>query len=65
MPEHIINGLKNIQNSFNRECLHNIDIASAIMKKDELYNSVNNGKQHNYKKLESEWFEIIKEGEKC
>jgi MoaA/NifB/PqqE/SkfB family radical SAM enzyme len=65
MPEHIINGLKNIQNSFNRECLQNIDIASAIIKKDELYNLVNNGKQHNYKKLEPEWFEIIKEGEKC
>ena len=64
-PEYIINGLKNIQNTFNRSRANNVNIASAIEKKDELYNLANNNKRHDYRKLEPDWFNIIKEGETC
>lgn len=65
MPKHIINGLKNIQNTLNRKRISDVNVASAIEKKDELYNLANKDKRHDYRKLEPYWFNIIEEGEKC
>ena len=65
IPKHVINGLKNIKSSIDIEKIKDIDVADGILKKDELYNTVNRHKKHSFSELEPDWFNIIKEGEKC
>ena len=65
IPKHIINGLKNIKSSIDIEKNKDVGVADGILKKDELYNTVNRHKKHSFSELEPDWFNIIKEGEKC
>ena len=59
LSDDILNGIRLIQNSFNRTPIKLIDIAEEIRKKDAAHNLVNKKAQHNYEKLEPDWFKII------
>ena len=63
-PDNILNGMKNIQRSMKRPRSHNINIADEIIKQEATYKLANK-KEISFEKIEPEWFNIIKEGEKC
>jgi organic radical activating enzyme len=63
-PNFIINGISNIKNSMNLEREFDFNIADEILNQENVYAKANK-KEISFEKIEPEWFNILKEGEKC